>query len=66
MRNIGSSFGTATLTSFWVNEATREHALMTEHINAYNPQYLDYLGRLKALGMPPEQARAYIDHLIIV
>ena len=38
---------------------------MTEHINAYNPQYLDYLGRLEALGMPPGQAGAYIDHLIV-
>jgi DHA2 family multidrug resistance protein len=66
MRNIGSSFGTAALTSFWVNEATRQHAIMSEHINAYNPQYLHYLGRLRTLGMPPGQTGAYIDHLISV
>ena len=64
MRNIGSSFGTATLTSFWVNEATRQHAILTEQINPYNPHYLAYLDRLRTLGMPPEQAGAYIDHLI--
>ena len=64
MRNIGSSFGTAILTSLWEHKAAMHHARLTEQINLYNPIAVDYLSRLRSAGFAPDQAYAELERTI--
>ncbi|MEZ5610829.1 MAG: DHA2 family efflux MFS transporter permease subunit [Rhodocyclaceae bacterium] len=64
MRNIGSSFGTATMVSLWDHRAVGHHAVLAEHISAYQPAAADYLARLQSLGLAPQQALAQIQREI--
>lgn len=61
MRNLGSSFGTAVVTSLWEHRGIHHHAMLTEHVTRQDPAALAYLERLQALGMSAEQALAYLN-----
>jgi DHA2 family multidrug resistance protein len=64
MRNIGTSFGTAILTSVWVHKASVHHARLTEQVNPYNPLSVSYLHSLGSAGYSPDQAFAQINQMI--
>ncbi|MBS0513686.1 MAG: DHA2 family efflux MFS transporter permease subunit [Proteobacteria bacterium] len=66
MRNLGSSFGTAAVTSLWDHRGIHHHAVLTEHITRQDPAALDYLGRLGSLGLSPEQALAHANREVTV
>jgi DHA2 family multidrug resistance protein len=64
MRNLGSSFGTAMLTSFWERRAAVFHADMVDNLNQYSAPFRDQLQRLTELGFTPAQALAQMEHEI--
>jgi len=66
MRNLGASFGTAITTWLWTSQAAGFHATLTENIQPYNPQAIDYLNRLQQLGMPENSAYAYVERMITI
>ncbi len=61
VRNLGSSFGTALLTTFWERRAAVFHADMMENVNRYNPALQDQMQRMQDLGMSQAQALARIE-----
>jgi DHA2 family multidrug resistance protein len=66
VRNLGSSFGTAIVTSLWSHRGSYHHAAMAEHVTGYSPVAGGYLGQLQASGLPQDAALAQVDHLINV
>jgi len=63
-RITAGAFATSIATTLWENRATLHHAQLVEHVSRADPQTLDALGRLSALGMGPEQAYAYLNRLV--
>jgi MFS transporter, DHA2 family, multidrug resistance protein len=61
MRNLGSSFGTAMLTSYWERKAAVFHADMVDNLNQYSTPFHDQLQRLIELGFSPGQAMAQME-----
>lgn len=64
MRNLGSSFGTAIITSLWDHKGIEHHARLTEHVTAYNPLATRYLDQLQTTGLTAEQALAQLDRTL--
>lgn len=64
MRNLGASFGTAITTWLWTSKASEYHARLVENIQPYNPVASDYLKQLHHLGMPGDDAYAYLENII--
>ncbi len=64
MRNLGSSFGTAIMTSLWDHKGIEHHARLVEHVTAYNPLATRYLDQLQAAGLTPDQALAQLDRTL--
>jgi len=64
MRNLGASFGTALLTSFWDHKGGVNHARLVEHVTPFNPLATDYLGRLQSTGLSHDQALAQLDRTV--
>lgn len=66
MRNLGSSFGTAIMTSLWDHKGIEQHARLAEFVTVYNPLTHTYLDQLQATGLSPEQAQGQLDHTLTV
>ncbi|PWT72009.1 MAG: MFS transporter [Proteobacteria bacterium] len=64
MRNLGSSFGTAMLTSFWERRAAIFHADMVDNLNQFNTPFRDQLQHLTDMGLSQAQALAQMEHEI--
>ena len=64
MRNLGSSFGTAIMTSLWDHKGIEHHARLAEFVTAYNPLATRYLDQLSATGFGSEQALAQLDRTL--
>ena len=64
MRNLGSSFGTAIMTSLWDHKGIEHHARLIEHVTAYNPLATSYLNQLQATGLTIDQALAQLDRTL--
>lgn len=64
MRNLGSSFGTAIMTSLWDHKGIAHHARLVEQVTAYNPLATRHLEQLQATGITAEQALAQLDRTI--
>lgn len=64
MRNLGSSFGTAVVTSLWDHRGIHHHAILAERVNRYDPASLDYQQTLANLGFGTSQSLAYIDRQV--
>jgi DHA2 family multidrug resistance protein len=64
MRNLGSSFGTAIMTSLWDHKGIEHHARLVEHVTTYNPLATRYLDQLQAAGLTPDQALAQLDRTL--
>jgi MFS transporter, DHA2 family, multidrug resistance protein len=64
MRNLGSSFGTAIMVSFWDHRAIAHHAFMSEHISAYSPAANAYLAQLQDSGFSSQGALAQLNQTI--
>jgi DHA2 family multidrug resistance protein len=63
-RITAGSFGTSITTTWWATRASLHHAQLAEHISAYNPTAIQALSGLQASGIPPDQGRAMINHMI--
>lgn len=64
MRNIGSSFGTAAVTSLWDHRGIQHHAVLVEHATRQDPAAVAYLTQLQGLGMSTDQALGYLNREI--
>ena len=64
MRNLGSSFGTAIMTSLWDHKGIEHHARLAEQVTAYNPLATHYLDQLHAIGLGDTQALAQLDRTL--
>jgi len=64
MRILGSSFGTAILTSTWEHKAILQHARLAESVSTYAPATQDYLLQLARLGLAPQAAFAQVDTVV--
>ncbi|MFN7836157.1 MAG: DHA2 family efflux MFS transporter permease subunit [Burkholderiaceae bacterium] len=64
IRNLGSSFGTALITSLWDHRAQLHHANLAENINYAAPAAQSFLERLSALGLNDANRLAYVNRLI--
>jgi DHA2 family multidrug resistance protein len=64
MRNLGSSFGTALLTTFWERRAAVYHADLVANIQPYSEPFRDELRRMGELGFSPAQALAHMEREI--
>ena len=64
MRNLGSSFGTAIMTSLWDHKGIEHHARLIEYVTAYNPLATRYLDQLQTTGLTADQALAQLDHAL--
>jgi DHA2 family multidrug resistance protein len=64
MRNLGSSFGTAIMTSLWDHKGIEHHARLAEQVTAYNPLATHYLDQLHAIGLGDIQALAQLDRTL--
>jgi len=61
MRNLGSSFGTAILTTYWERSGAHHHADLVANLNPYSEALRDQLQRLTDLGFGQRQALACIE-----
>ena len=66
MRIIGSSFGTAILTSMFEHKAIQHHAELAEQISIYNPNSVGYLESLQAGGLTAVQAYGQTENTLNV
>jgi len=66
VRNLGSSFGTAIVTSTWAHRGILHHAALAEHVSEYSPATNSYLQQLQAAGVPHDAALAQVDRLVNV
>jgi DHA2 family multidrug resistance protein len=64
MRNLGTSFGTAIMTSLWDHQGKLGHAQLVEHVTPYNPLATDYLARLQSVGLTQAQALAELNRTV--
>lgn len=64
MRNLGSSFGTAIMVSWWSHRAIVHHADLAERMTPTTPAAQDYLNRLHGLGLSGAQAWGEVEHTI--
>lgn len=64
VRNMGSSVGTAVITSLWEHKATEHHARLVENVNTASDSAMNYLGTLQGTGMNMDAALATTDRLI--
>ena len=62
MRNLGMSFGTAILTTYWERSGAHHHADLVANLNPYSDPLRDQMQRLTELGFSQRQALAYIEH----
>jgi len=66
VRNLGSSFGTAIVTSTWAHRGSFHHAALAAHVTDYSNATSTYVQQLEATGMPHDAALAQIDQMINV
>lgn len=66
VRNLGSSFGTAAVTSLWDHRAILHHAGMIQSVTPYSPPAVRYLDQLAASGLAGDAALAQVDRTISV
>jgi DHA2 family multidrug resistance protein len=64
IRNMGSSMGTAIITSLWEHKAQFHHARLTESINYAAQPAQSYLNQLNTAGMSQQNALQYVNHVI--
>jgi len=63
-RITAGAFGTSISTTMWENRATMHHAQLTEAVQLGNPQAVQAIDGLQALGMSHDQALASINSLV--
>ena len=64
MRNLGSSLGTAIMTSTWDHIGIAQHARLVEQVTVYDPAATHYLAQLEATGLGQHQALAQLDRTL--
>jgi DHA2 family multidrug resistance protein len=66
VRNLGSSFGTAIVTSTWAHRGSFHHAALAEHVTEYSSTASGYIDQLQAAGATRDAALAHLDQLLNV
>jgi DHA2 family multidrug resistance protein len=66
MRNLGTSFGTAIVTSAWAHRGSFHHATLAEHVTGYSSTAGAYIDQLQSAGLPPDAAVAQLDRVVNV
>ena len=64
IRNMGSSLGTAVMTSLWEHKAQEHHARLVENVNNASPASGEFFNQLGQAGFSTELASAFTDRLI--
>ncbi len=64
IRNMGSSVGTATITSMWEHKAQIHHARLVENVTEVSSTAQSFLQQLGQTGLSPQAALSYTDRLI--
>ena len=66
LRMMAGSFGTSLAVTLWDHRAALHRTQLTDHLNNASQPMQDYLQQLQSTGMPPDVARAQIDHVLTV
>ena len=66
MRNLGTSFGTAIVTSTWAHRGSFHHATLAEHVTGYSSTAGAYIDQLQSAGLSPDAAVAQLDRVVNV
>lgn len=64
LRNMGSSMGTALMTSYWEHRAQFHHANLAENINSASAPAQSYLQQLGNLGLGHQASLALTDRVV--
>ncbi|WP_392562150.1 DHA2 family efflux MFS transporter permease subunit [Orbus sturtevantii] len=63
-RTLAGSVGTSITTTMWANRASLHHAQLTESINPYNANSVDYYQQMSSYGLSKIQTSTYINEQI--
>lgn len=58
MRNMGNSFGTSLVVSYWEHRMAVHHEYLADSINTSNPNYIDYVNKF-----PLNESTAQLSYL---
>ena len=64
IRNLLGSFGTSLSITFWERREALHRTQLAEHVTAASMPSTDYLGRLGAAGVAPDQAHGLMDRVL--
>ncbi|WP_392551497.1 DHA2 family efflux MFS transporter permease subunit [Orbus wheelerorum] len=63
-RTLAGSVGTSITTTMWANRASLHHANLTESINQYSPNTVQYYQQMSSYGLSQTQTSIYINEQI--
>jgi DHA2 family multidrug resistance protein len=64
LRMLAGSFGASIVITVWTRRQALHQTQLSEHLNVYAQPTQDYLARLHELGMPTQQAHAFLARVL--